>query len=98
LNRLVRFGPAARAELTEAVAWYDKQAPALGGRLTAEIDACVARIAANPLRFPIAMNDVRRAPVRHFPYSLFFRFDDAHVFVIACFHARRDPAAWQARS
>jgi toxin ParE1/3/4 len=97
LIRLAHFGPAATAEVAEAVAWYDTRARGLGDRLMAGIDAAVARIAAHPLRFPTALKDVRRAPVRRFPYGLLYRFDDAYVFVIACFHASRDPAVWHDR-
>jgi toxin ParE2 len=58
--RPVLFTPAARAEVTEAQAWYEAQAPGLGGRFRAELDAAVQRLAAHPEGFPAVLRDVRR--------------------------------------
>jgi plasmid stabilization system protein ParE len=96
--RPVIFGPAARTELLEAFDWYEAHAPGLGEQFVAEIDAAVARIAANPLQFPSALRDVRRARLHRFPYALFFRIDDPEIHVFACFHSNRDPKRWQTRS
>ena len=96
--RPVVFGPAARAEMLEAVDWYDVHAPGLGEQFVAEIDATVARIAANPLQFPAVLREVRRARLHRFPYALFFRVDASEIHVLACFHSNRDPKRWQARS
>jgi hypothetical protein len=38
---------------------------------------------------------VRRAPLRRFPYSLFFVIENEALLVIACFHGSRDPARWR---
>jgi plasmid stabilization system protein ParE len=92
------FGPAARAEIIEAANWYAANAPVLAARFTGEVDAVVERIADNPLQFPVALKDVRRAKLRRFPYTLFFRVVDETVFVVACFHASRDPQRWQGRT
>ena len=59
-----------------------------------EADRQVARIAEIPMQFPILMSDVRRVWL----HRLFYRITDAEVFVIACFHASRDPLVWQSRA
>lgn len=41
--------------------------------------------------------DIRRARLKRFPYGLFFRLVDDDIFVIACFHANRDPKVWRER-
>lgn len=92
------FGPAARAEMLEAVDWYDAHAPGLGGQLVAEIEATMARIAANPRQFPIVLKKSRRARLHRFPYALFFQIEEAELHVFACFHSNRDPKRWHARS
>jgi plasmid stabilization system protein ParE len=95
----VRFTQTARAELIDAQAWYEREAPGLGRRFRAAIDALTERMSANPLQFPVVYKNVRRALLRRFPYSLFFVIeDDASLLVIACFHASRDPAHWQKRA
>lgn len=90
--------PAARLEFIEAFDWYEVRAPGLGTAFERETDRQVARIAENPMQFPIIMADIRRARLRRFPYSLFYRISDEAVFVIACFHASRNPQVWQSRA
>lgn len=96
--RSVIFGPAARAEMLDAVDWYDSHASGLGDQFVAEVEATITRIAANPLQFPAVLREVRRVRLRRFPYALFFRADDSEIFVLACFHSNRDPKRWQGRS
>jgi plasmid stabilization system protein ParE len=93
----VVFLPAAQAEAREAQDRYESEAAGLGARFRAELDYAAQRLAANPLQFPAAFGDIRRALLRRFPYMLFFRIIDSAVFVIACFHSSRDPRIWQGR-
>jgi plasmid stabilization system protein ParE len=97
VNLPVIFTPAARAEATDAQDWYEAQAPGLGRRFRAELDAAVQRIVANPQQFPVVLQDARRARLHIFPYGLFFRVAPNAIEVIACFHASRDPQQWQRR-
>jgi toxin ParE1/3/4 len=89
--------PAAQAEITGALDWYEREAPGLGACFRAELEFQAARITAGPLRFPLMLADVRRAKLRRFPYGLFFRPLDDAIYVIACFHSSRDPHIWQSR-
>lgn len=95
---VVLFGPAVRPELAEAMAWYRERSESLAEGFLAELDAAVARVAANPSQFPVVFADVRRARLRRFPYALFFRAEDDIARVIACFHSSRDPRRWQSRA
>lgn len=54
-------------------------------------------IAENPERFPAFRKDIRRAVLRRFPYSIFYRIVSGHVVVIACFHGKRHPRVWRLR-
>ena len=36
-------------------------------------------------------SDIRRAPVRRFPYGVFYEVELDRVIVLAFFHAKRDP-------
>ena len=62
------------------------------------IDALTERLSTNPQQFPIVFTKVRRALLRRFPYALFFAAAGDALFVIACFHASRDPLQWQKRT
>lgn len=97
MPRNVRFLPLARLEVIEARDWYERRSSGLGDAFIVEVDRQVERIAENSLQFPVLHADVRRARLSRFPYSLFFRVADEECFVLACFHASRDPKRWQER-
>ena len=59
--------PAARAEIREAQTWYGQRAEGLGAQFLAELDAQMGRLADDPLRFPLALDDVRRVHLKRFP-------------------------------
>ena len=96
----VVFRRSATEDLDEAVSWYDAQRQGLGTEFLSEIEAAIDRVAADPERFPIARDDVRRAVARRFPFSVYFRIRARarEVVVLAVFHARRDPRIWQRRT
>lgn len=92
------FTQAARWELIEAQDWYEAEAAGLGGRFRDAIGALIKNMSDNPRQFPVVFENVRRALVRRFPYSLFFVIEKDVLVVIACFHASRDPSRWQKRT
>jgi plasmid stabilization system protein ParE len=95
----VIFTPRARAELIDAQDWYENEAPGLGRRFRAAVEAVIDLMSANPRQFPVIHKNVRRALLRRFPYALMFVIEaDETLTVIACFHGSRDPAHWQKRA
>lgn len=93
----IRVLPAARAEIVEAHDWYERRSVGLGAAFAGEVDRQLQRVASAHSEFPVIVADVRRARLRRFPYSLLFRVEADEAFVLACFHASRDPRVWQAR-
>ncbi len=96
MSRRVVFLPAARQEVASAQDW--RAGAGLGFRFREALDAQVLRISANPLQFPLRLQDVRSTKLRRFPYSVFFRVTEDQVAIIACFHASRDPMVWTERA
>ena len=70
----------------------------LGRHFREAIDALTEPLSTNPQQFPIVFRSLRRALLRRFPYPLFFAVAGDTIFVIACFHASRDPLQWQKRT
>jgi plasmid stabilization system protein ParE len=93
----VLFQPAAAAELDEGYKWYEHERAGLGEEFLQAAEALIARVAENPLAFPLVHRDKRRAVFRRFPYSLVYRIVAGDVFVLACFHGRRNPRSWRSR-
>ena len=89
--------PAAAAEIETAYRWYEKERAGLGSEFLEAVDKLVRTIAENPERFTVIRKDVRRAVLRRFPYSIFYRVVSADIVVVACFHAKRNPKVWRTR-
>ncbi len=86
-------------EFQEAVAWYESQADGLGVRFTLEVDAVIAAISSQPLRFSKAGRKGRKARILGWPYSIYFVVNEAHdeIKVIAVWHGSRNPAELRRR-
>lgn len=97
MTRSLLVLPAARLDLIAAQDWYEEALPGLGRAFRGEVDRQFERILDNPGQFPVVLRNVRRARLRRFPYSLFFREREASILLIACFHGSRDPMAWTGR-
>jgi plasmid stabilization system protein ParE len=97
--RSVRRHPEAEAELLAAIEWYDDEAE-LGAEVLAEVREFSARIADAPESFPpdSEIEEVRRARLKRFPYSLIFTVRDEEIFIVAVAHVRREPGYWRTRA
>ncbi|TAN48747.1 MAG: type II toxin-antitoxin system RelE/ParE family toxin [Betaproteobacteria bacterium] len=90
--------PAAAADIDEAFLWYEGQRPGLGHEFLATAQTLINAVAQHPLRYPVVRRDTRRALLRRFPYTVYFRIYDEVVVVVACMHGRRNPRRWQVRT
>ena len=89
--------PEARAELAEAFHWYEERSSGLGHEFLRAVRTGLAAIERAPEQFPIAVDDIRRAQLRRFPYLIFFVVQPKGISVLAVLHGRRHPRRWQAR-
>lgn len=92
------FQPAATADVEAAYAWYEKQRRGLGGEFRAAIDEVIAMIERKPAACPVVRRAVRRAVLKRFPYSIFYRVVGTVVVVEACVHGKRHPRVWRSRT
>lgn len=88
----VTLRPRAQTDIIEARKWYEERRPGLGREFLDDVQRVLAAVAQRPAQYPEVYRDVRRALVRQFPYGVFYVVREGQVFVIACFHAKRDPA------
>jgi len=91
LSLLLTLRPRAEADLAEAFRWYEARLPGLGDAFVQSVDACFARIQRHPEAHPEVHPRVRRAPLRRFPYGVFYVVRDDRIDVLAVYHARRRP-------
>ena len=90
--------PEAEAKLEEAYVWYEQQVAGLGSQFLLAVDVVIHAIRRNPLQYPIAHKDLRRALTRKFPFQIFFVMHDTQIVIISVFHGMRDPSVWQSRN
>ena len=97
MTRRLIIQPQAEIDVADAVAWYEDQRIGLGNEFLDELDLVMERVVYSPFQFPQIRNEVRRALLRRFPYSVYFRVSDEAVMLIAVLHQHRDPRNWQKR-
>lgn len=93
----VRLTSAAVRDLTLAERWYLDEAPSVLASFEEETDRALGRISERPESYRIVASTVRRAPVRKFPFSVFYRILPEWIEVVAVVHQSRDPRTWQRR-
>ena len=98
-DRLVRFLEEARAELFDALAYYNQRTPGAGDRLFEDVLETADRICEAPLRWPIEDDGYRRCRLLVFPYAL--RYDVAtngNIDIVAVAHDKREPGYFRGRT
>ena len=93
----VRFRPQARAEIREARGWYESRVPGLGRAFISEVDTTISFLRLHPQMYAAVSDDeqVRRALLHRFPYSLVYEIVTPHeIVVLSCRHVRQDEMNW----
>lgn len=88
---------AARADLAEAFRWYESRSAGLGHEFLRVVRVAFAAIERSPEQCPIAIDDIRKATLRRFPYVIYYVVLDRGISVIAVMHGRRHPRRWESR-
>ncbi len=65
--------PEAKKELREGIGWYNEQKKGLGRKFSAAVQDALRGLRVFPRRHQEVMKDVRRAPVKTFPYVIYYR-------------------------
>ena len=96
MRRVVFLDPA-EEEMLEAAAYYEMQAPGLGGDFLAEVQYAVQRIAEYPESGRLIKGTIRRRLLRRFPHGILYRIDPDEIVIVAVMHLRRRPDYWKDR-
>ena len=98
----VRISRDAARELEDAVQWYERESPGLGGRLVNAFEHAIGLLRGKmPPLLPVDGNagkkGAKRIILRRFPFSVIViqRSDD--YLVVALAHHSRKPGYWQGR-
>jgi plasmid stabilization system protein ParE len=97
MKRRTFVRPEAQTDIRDAARWYENREMGLGLRFLRETRTSLEHITNNPVRFPIVGEDVRRALLHKFPYSVYFVNEPDSVAIIAVLHQHRQPKFWKSR-
>lgn len=98
MSKTLILTPQAEKDLDDACQWYEDQNQGLGKEFIRCVDAKIASVLRNPLHYQIVFkNDVRRALVARFPFSIYFMDETDSITIFAILHQRRTLDSWESR-
>lgn len=95
--KLIRFHPAADAEVTEAAQYYEVRKSGLGSDLLGEVERALDQILTNPNAYQQIGRRVRRKSLWRFPYNLIYAVYSDRIRILAFAHQKRRPFYWRKR-
>ena len=93
----VIFTPEADDDVAGSYDWYESQEPGLGEDFLRSVEACVSGIQRHPEMCPAAIDEFRRAPIRRFPFEIFYESIGDSITIYSVFHYSQDPEKWRKR-
>lgn len=79
----------ARADVHDARQYYGAIDTRLDAALVEQLLRSERLLRENPLIYPVVDEDLHRAPLRRFPYALFYLVENNEVVIVALMHHRR---------
>jgi len=93
----VLFHELAGKEFLETRDYYDDLVFGLGEKFVTEVERCLNIIKTNPLAYPVTKQNVRKAVIIKFPFSILYRVDGNVIYILAVMHQKREPIYWAER-
>jgi hypothetical protein len=90
----VQFLQAAKAELDDAVEYYNRERSDLGYEFLWEVFFAIDRIKQFPQAWPVFYEDARRCLIRRFPYGIIYLQEGDLILILALAHLHREPDYW----
>ena len=87
---VLRRHPLVRADLSEAVNWYEEQQPGFGLEFTTDFLFHYRQLVRNAHLYSLCFADVRRLNLDRFPYGLFYVIRPPEIWLLAVLHSSRD--------
>ena len=97
-NRRVKFTAEADDDIASAYYWYEEREIGLGEEFLRAIAARISLILRHPEMFPVALDNVRRAILRRFPYEIFYEVVENDLIVHAAFACSQCRSALSTKS
>jgi plasmid stabilization system protein ParE len=89
--------PDAEDDVAAARVHHERQRAGLGDDFVEALREAVDRIRNSPQLYGAFRRDVRAAPLKKFPYVVYYRDRGGDVLIIAVQHGRRSSRVWRGR-
>lgn len=97
-NFTLSFHLLAREEVSDAYQYYEAQKAELGNTFLAALDDALNLILENPKLHPIDFENIRKALLKKFPFTIYYEAIEDRIFIYSVFHQSRNPSIWQYRT
>ena len=94
----IEFLPEAKAELDDAVGYYELQVKGLGDTFKSVARSTVKRVATFPTAWTEIKPSIRRCIIHKFPYNVLYSIEEDCILIIAIAHHHRNPNYWTNRA
>lgn len=91
------YGQRVQEDIDGAYQWYESQSVGVGDDFLAALRDTLATIQATPHLYAVVHRGTRCAPLRRFPYLVYYRIEASRLLVVAVEHNRRRPGRWGSR-
>ncbi len=91
------LSPFALLDAQEARRWYERCEAGLGEEFVHSLDECLSVIESDPERNRIVSPPYRKALMRRFPFQVIYEVRPDAVWILAVYHAKRDPSRLRQR-
>ena len=96
-NYALKFHLLAREEVSDAYLYYENQKLGLGDNFLENLDDIFNLILDNPNLYPKDFEEVRKALLKKFPFTIYYEIVEEQIFVYSVFHQSRNPENWRQR-
>lgn len=97
MNRKIIVSNDADTDMRKAVVWLHDRSPELPQRFSIEFENVLKSITDHPEMYPVVYRRFRRAPLRRFPYSVFYTVERDAILIVGVVHQARDESTWKRR-
>ncbi|MFN3713898.1 MAG: type II toxin-antitoxin system RelE/ParE family toxin [Alcanivoracaceae bacterium] len=90
--------PEAELDIEEHYTAYEGKRAGLGHDFLLCVEEALDKLPRNPLIYRKFHEELRRVPVRRFPYRVMYFVNGQKIIVAAVFHVRKEPTSWGGRA
>ena len=81
--------PEAEYDISSAYLWYENRQAGLGKEFLSSLESTFDKIIANSSVFMVQRNQIRRARILRFPYTIFFKVENNIGYILTVVHEKR---------